>query len=548
MDRRSAIAAFVGRKDIPKSNAKSNSMLVSSLAPYSGPWAFSEAAHLLRRTTFGPTNAQINQAVSEGLDFTVEQLLATIEMPSPPLNFNFPNDPTTPIGETWINKPNDPTIPNLNTSRNVSLNGWQMGLMNEGRMNIREKLVLFWHNHFVTSDLNLAGYNYHYLDTLRRNAIGNFRTLTEEITISPSMLLYLNGNENTRQAPNENFSRELLELFTIGKGDPAGEGDYTNYTEDDVVELAKALTGWRSRNADGIVGSVFVNNRHEQGDKQLSHRFNNVVITNEGEEEYKTVIDIILQQDETARYLSRRLHIWFVGSNIDDDTELNVIEPMAALIRDNNYEMRPALEALFKSEYFYQESIRGCMVNHPIDFIFKLFNTFEINLPDNNLLIYRAWVNIFRTLQTLDMEILGIPSVAGWKAFYQGPQYYDVWANSVSLPIRENIVETLLAGFNIGQNNIKLDVLAVVNKLENAADPNILIDTIAETIFPFSISQSQKDFLKEVLIPGLPDFEWTVEYGEYYEDQDNPDKREGVETKLNALFEAMLKMPEFYLI
>ena len=548
MDRRSALATFVGRKNNSQSNASSTAPVVSTLAPYSGQWTFAEAAHLLRRTTFGPTTAQINDATSNGLDATIAALLTTEAMPAPPINFNFPDDPSTPIGETWVNNPNDPTIANLNTSRNVSLNSWQIGLLNEAGMNIREKLVLFWHNHFVTSDLNLANYNFDYLNILRRNALGNFRTMAEEITVSSSMLLYLNGNENTRQAPNENFSRELLELFTIGKGDPVGSGDYTNYTEDDVVELAKALTGWRSRNVDGVVQSVFVNNRHDTSDKQLSHRFDNVVISNEGDQEYKTVIDIILQQDETARYLSRRLHIWFVGANIDSDTEANVIEPMAALIRDNNYEVKPALEALFKSEYFYQESIRGCMINHPLDFVFKLFNTFEIIMPDDILIKYRVWINVYRSIQDLDMVILGLPSVAGWKAFYQGPQYYDVWVNSVSLPIRERYVERLLAGFNVSQQNIKLDVLEVVNKLENAGDPNILIDTLAHTIFPFSISQSQKDFLKEVLIPGLPDFEWTVEYGEYFEDQGNPDKKEGVETKLNALFEAMLKMPEFYLI
>jgi uncharacterized protein (DUF1800 family) len=421
--------------------------------------------------------------------------------------------------------------------------------MNEGRLNIREKLVLFWHNHFVTSDLPNSSFNYDYLNTLRRNALGNFRTFTEEITICPSMLLYLNGNENSRQAPNENFSRELLELFTIGKGEAVGTGDYTHYTEDDVVAMAKALTGWRSRNNDnGSVGGTFVLNRHDTSDKQLSHRFNNAVISNQNEEEYKTVIDIILQQDETARHLCRRLHIWFVGSDIDVNTEINVIEPMAALIRDNNYEIKPALEALFKSEYFYQEAVRGCMVNHPIDFVFKLFNTFEISIPENILFKYRTWIQIFRNIQTLDMQILTIPSVAGWKAFYQGPQYYDVWANSVSLPIRENIIEIVLNGFNVGDQSIKLDVLSATNKLENANDPNVLIDTIANTIFPFSISQSQKDYLKEVLIPGLPDFEWTVEYGEYLEDQDNPDKKAGVETKLKALYEAMLKMPEFYLI
>ncbi|MDF1696281.1 MAG: DUF1800 domain-containing protein [Saprospiraceae bacterium] len=548
MDRRSALATFLGKTQHVKKQEETPPLLVSSLTPYSGPWTFAEVAHLLRRTTFGPSYTTIKEVEALGMEATVDQLLSVLPMPDPPINFNFQNDPTTPIGESWVNKPLDNTIPNLNTSRNVSLRAWTIGLMNEQGLNIREKLVLFWHNHFVTAAITNSTFNFDYMDILRRNALGNFRTMTEEITVCSSMLLYLNGNENTRQAPNENYSRELLELFTIGKGEAAGPGDYTNYTEDDVVALAKALTGWRSRNIDGVENSAFVPNRHDTSDKQLSPRFNNVVISNEDEEEYKTVIDIILQQEETARFISRRLHIWFVGSNIDDSVESNVIEPMAALIRDNNYEIKPALEALFKSEYFYQESIRGCMVNHPIDFTFKLMNTFNINLSNNELLNYRVWSAIFRSLINMDMEIMGHPSVAGWKAFYQAPQYYDIWANSVSLPIRESLVDQFLSGFNVGQLRVKIDVLTETEKIENESEPNDLINGLATTIFPFPISQDQLVFLKEILIPGLPDFEWTIEYSEYLADPDNPDKREAVERKLNSLYSAMLKMPEFYLI
>ncbi len=522
--------------------------MVTSLAPYLGEWAVGNAAHLLRRTSFGPTYQNIIDAQTKGLDQTVSEILADNLLPPLPINYAFQNDPDTPIGETWVGKPNDNTIMNLNTSRKVSLNGWQMGLFNEGGISIREKLVLFWHNHFVTSNIELAGYDFHYLDTLRTHSLGSFRQLVEEITVSPSMLLYLNGNENTRQAANENYSRELLELFTIGKGDAAGPGDYTNYTEDDVVALAKALTGWRSRNNDGIVGSVYINNRHDTSDKQLSNRFNNTVIENEGEEEYKTVIDIILQQSETARYICRRLYIWFVGSNIDADVEANIIEPMAALIRDNDYEIKPALEALLKSEHFYDQSIRGCMVNHPIDFVFKIFNSLEIALPDDILVKYRIWVDIYRLIRTLDMSMLEHPSVAGWKAFYQGPQYYDVWINSVSLPLREKIVSQLLDGVMVAQQSVKVDTLAVISKLSNAGDPNDLITDLVNVLFPFAISAGQIDFLKDILIPGLPDFEWTVEYSEYLSDPTDESKRSAIENKLKSLFGAILKMPENYLI
>lgn len=547
MNRRSLIARAIGKKST-QSEAQSNVVAKNTLAPYMGDWTRQTAVHLLKRTTFGPTLQSIDDSHQKGLEGTLSELFADKPLPSLPINYIADDDPTTPIGESWVGKPLDQSIPNLNTSRNVSLNAWQMGLFNEGGTSIREKLVLFWHNHFVTSDLNFAGLRFNYLDILRRNALGNFRTITEEITVSPSMLIYLNGDKNRRQAPNENYSRELLELFTIGKGDAAGPGDYTNYTEDDVIALAKSLTGWRVTNEEGIVGSEFVSNRHDTNDKQLSHRFDNVVIQNGGENEYKTVIDIILRQEETARFICRRLYIWFVGSDIDANIETNIIEPMAALIRENNYEMKPAIEALLRSEHFYDESIRGCMVNHPIDFIFKMINSFEIETPNNILTKYRVWTEIYRTLLPLEMIILQHPSVAGWKAFYQGPQFYNVWANSFSLPFRERIITALIDGVMVGQHQIKIDTLSLVSKFDNALDPTQLIVELTNFIFCFPISANQIDYLKEILIPGLPDFEWSVEYSDYLSNPDDDDKRLAIENKLAALFTAALKMPENYLI
>ena len=120
------------------------------------------------------------------------------------------------------------------------------------------------------------------------------------------MLRFLNGNTNTKQSPNENYARELLELFTIGRGPQVAEGDYTNYTEDDVVELAKALTGWKFKKLDtGETVSYFRKGQHDPTDKQLSHRFDNQIIQNGGENEYKTVVDIILNKKEVAKYICR---------------------------------------------------------------------------------------------------------------------------------------------------------------------------------------------------------------------------------------------------
>lgn len=546
MDRRTFLSFRKGSDQATLSPA----MVSTTLDPYIGEWDTPQAAHLLRRTIFGPTPAQIKQAVSEGLAVTIGQLFAAQPLPDPPIYYDYEGDPNVALGETWITNPiPSPTPQGIFGGRFRSLTAWQIGLMMHGGVSIREKMVLFWHNHFALEDNN-GQRAYQYLNTLRTHALGNFRTLTEEVTISPSMLLYLNGHQNSRQAPNENYARELLELFTIGRGEAAGPGDYTNYTEDDVVQMARALTGWRAQIPDtGIPSGIFVPNRHDEGEKQLSHRFDNAIISNAGEEEYRVVIDHILQKTEVARYLSRQLHIWFVGADIDALTEANIIEPLAQIIIEDDYEVQRALETLLSSTYFFDTTHRGCMVSHPIDFLFRIANTLGMDQTDAGLLPhYRFWNQLRRVTSDLEMEMMGIPSVAGWRAFYQAPSFYQLWINSFSLTLRQESGERLLSGINQGGFRWEPDLLAFIAEMDNNLDPNALLEQIALYLFAFPIAANQRDFLKEVLIPGLPDFEWTIEYSDYLQNPDDEDLRTAVITKLEAVFGTLLKMPEFHLI
>ena len=373
MNRRATIQTLIGKSKRTKL-PKSGFTLTSSgagLEPYTGAWGKEQATHLLRRSMFGPNLDQIQAAVDNGLDDTVTQLTTPLQMPDPPVNYNFEDDPNVPIGATWIEAPYSQTI-NLKGYRRRSLLAWTYGLMlNEG-VSLREKMTLFWHNHFVVqrSNVNDPKLNYIYINTLRQNALGNFKELAKKMTIDPSMLMYLNGNQNTSVAPNENYSRELLELFTIGKGPLAGPGDYTNYTEDDVVAMAKVLTGWRVRgfntnNPMVSVESYFSIGRHDQSDKQLSHRFNNQIISNNGENEYKDLIDIIFQQDEVARFISRKLYRWFVYYDITPEIEDNVIEPMAQIIINNDYDIVQGLTALLSSAHFFESDNLGPMIKKP---------------------------------------------------------------------------------------------------------------------------------------------------------------------------------------
>src|SRR5690606_22324046 len=219
--------------------------------------------------------------------------------------------------------------------RRRSLNNWSLELMLQNNPHIREKMTLFWHNHFVTADINEPRVVYYYIDKLRKMSLGNFRQMAKDITVDNAMLEYLNGRDNTRQAPNENYARELLELFTLGKGPSLGNGDYTTYTEKDIMEMAKALTGWVEVRNSLPIRSEFRNNRHDTTTKTLSHRFNNATIENAGADEYKNLIDLIFTRDEVAEFICQKLYAWFIYNDITEEVREDVIKPLAEIFREN---------------------------------------------------------------------------------------------------------------------------------------------------------------------------------------------------------------------
>ncbi len=559
MNRRATLATMLG-KPVTKTLKPQQKQAIQppnegTLTPYSGTWSYDQAAHLLRRTTFGPSYASIKEAVSKGMNATIDQLLNDLPLPQPPVNPGNTNDPTVPIGATWVNAPYSPDI-NLRNYRNQSLRAWTFGLMlNEG-ISIREKMTLFWHNHFAINQMNVNDpkYFYNYATTLRSYALGNFREMVKAITTEPAMLRFLNGNQNTKNAPNENYARELMELFTLGKGELAGPGDYTTFTEQDVAEMAKVLTGWRDRgyntnNPEIPVESYFQLNRHDTGSKQLSHRFNNVVITNLGNQEYAHLVNIIFQKPEVARFISRKLYRWFVYYEINNTIEQNVIEPMAQLLIENDYNIKPVVEALFKSEHFYDVLNLGPMIKNPMDFIVSAVKQTQIVFPQELGRLYNAWYRLFRLSPQMQMEYYNPPDVAGWKAYYQTPSFYRLWINASTLPYRMELTDLLTGnGFNLGGGlRLKIDALSFVKTLDDPFDPNLVISGFAKILFPQPLTEEQAKALKEVLIPGLPDYEWGIEYSDYLTNPVDTQLARSVEAKLQSLLKAILSMPEFYL-
>ncbi len=521
------------------------------IEPYTGPWNSKTASHLLRRTLFGNVASEISAAVAMPLDQVLSVLLQDQPAPAPPV------DPTT--GQTWIGQAFDST----NDSRYQGyLTAWWFGLMMRQGISLREKMVLFWHNHFVSEYSTVPDSRYMYLQNtlFRRHALGNIKELVKAVSVDPAMLIYLNGTNNRGDGssiPDENYGRELLELFTIGKGPQIGSGDYTNYTENDVKAAARLLTGWRAagyRDAKGTAtGSYFDAARHDTKDKLFSSAFQNSRITGgaDGQRELNDLVEMIFRQPETAKFLCRKLYRWFVYYDIDATIESRVIEPLAEVMRQNNFELKPVLNTLFRSAHFFDEGNVGCLIRNPIDFTTGAFRGLGIAIPSPDTQTaahYSLTASLRGTASTLQMNPMEPPNVAGWPAYYQSPDFHRLWINSVTLPNRWKFTDSLINGFSAGGVRFAADAIALAQQASNPKDPYSLATDLAGRLFPLEITTNQRDYLvRNVLMPGLPDYEWTTIWVNFTTDPGSTSKRTAAATRLNNLLKFMMRMAEFEL-
>jgi uncharacterized protein (DUF1800 family) len=516
---------------------------------YTGTWGSTQAIHLLRRALFGVKQSELDAFKNMSMDNAVDALLnISSTQPAPPVNaYNTGTniDPDVPAGQTWVNSP---ISPNYSFQRRRSVKALWTGLMLEDAT-IREKMVLFWHNHFATESetIQVEHYFYKNIATIRKNCLGNFKTLVKEMTIDPGMLRYLNGYLNTKTAPDENYARELQELFTLGKGKDS------KYTEDDVKAAARVLTGWRVNN--NTLTSYFDSNKHDTGSKQFSSFFGNAVITGKtgtnGANETDELIALIFQQNEVAKYICRRLYRWFVYYDIDSTVETNVIEPLATVFRNNNYEILPVISTLLKSEHFYDSLSMACQIKSPLDFTVGFCRQFEIAMaPASDYVnIYNQW-NYLQTFGAFMQQDSGDPpNVAGWPAYYQEPQYYEMWINSDTLPKRMALaVQLSTTGYNRGGYKMILDALAFTAKIPNASDPNKLIDNLLELLLPMGVSASVKPILKTTLLNGqTSDYYWTDAWNAYKANNNDLINKNYCNNQLKLVISFIFNLAEFQL-
>jgi len=285
-----------------------------------------------------------------------------------------------------------------------NLNLYWVNEMVNSEAQLREKMSLFWHGHFACRNLNIF-FQQELLHVIRRNALGNFRDLLHEVSRSAAMLNFLNNNQNRKDHPNENFAREVMELFTMGRG---------NYTEQDVKEAARAFTGWGA-NAKGDF--VFRRFQHDDGSKTVLGRTGNF----DGDE----VLDILLDQKQTAKFISQKIYRFFVNDTID---QLKA-DWLADRFYKSDYDISKLMEDIFTSDWFYDEKNIGCKIKSPVELLVGIQRMLPMKLENEEALLL---------LQRLLGQILFYPpNVAGWPGG-------KTWIDSSTLMMRMRIPQLII--------------------------------------------------------------------------------------------------------
>ncbi len=541
-------------KTLPKSNAK----ITGSLNPYSGPWTQAEVIHLLRRATFGLKPADIQTLLALSPAAAVDYLFsnAPSAAPAPPVNnyYSGYTDPTGVLqGQTWVNAAyGDGTV---NFKRRLSLTAWWMGLILNQNCSILEKMTWFWHNHFSTevSVIGDARTAYVHHAMLRANALGNFKTLVSLVTKDPGMLIYLNGYVNSKTAPDENYGRELQELFTVSKFNTP------NYIEDDVKAAARVLTGWQIDNTTFPPSSKFTSSRHDTTNKQFSAFYNNTVITGQsggaGAGETDALINMIFTAaaTQTATWICTKLYRFFVYyDTVTDATVQAVISGMASTLIANSWNVVPVVKQLLKSQHFFDVNSRACYIRTPLDYYAGIYRAFGITLPGSfdEAKTYSVW-NSFRQFAADNGLDLGEPpNVSGFPAYYQTPQFYELWINSNTYPKRLQFVDTMLNnGFRVVTGTyIAIDVLAFGSSYSNVADPDMLVQYCCDLLMGLDPSSTRKDALKGILLSGqTANHYWSDAWANYIANPTNATYKGIVKTRITSLLTEIMHSEEHQL-
>ncbi len=382
-----------------------------SVAAFARPIGYDGARHLLNRTGFGATDAEVREMAGLARAEAVERVLAGARREAalkPPALVDEAPLPFYKLRQMKIEDIQADTRRNF--EQTLEVREWWMREMLSTASPVTERMTLFWHSHFATSQQKVRSAQLMYRQNalLRREALGNFGTLLHAVAKDPAMLVYLDNAGSRRQAPNENFAREVMELFTLGEG---------RYGERDIKEAARAFTGW-SLERESL---TFVNRRlwHDGGEK--------TVLGRTGRFDGDQVLDLLLARPETAEFITTKLWREFV-SPAPDAAE---VKRLAAVFREARYEVKPLLRAMLVSEAFWSEANRATLIKSPVELVVGTLRTFEIRPASLRPAVFASAL--------LGQNPLAPPNVKGWPGG-------EAWSNSATLLGRKQLLERMFRG------------------------------------------------------------------------------------------------------
>jgi uncharacterized protein (DUF1800 family) len=548
---------------------KFNYKFMASINPLQQVLGHRFAKHLLRRATFRYSKQDIDDFAGKTVQAAVNQLFSASTDPIPE-----PQDPEDAV-PFWINH----ISPSVNVSGDYRKRSYVKGawLYNAlSTLSIRHKMVQFLYNQFTVNADNVSStWFYDYLGILDFYAWGSVKELALKVTYSNAMLRYLDNRYNHKNGLNENYARELLELFTIGKGPQIGPGNYTTYTETDVVEAAKVLTGLVLENTRTSIDSVtgiplgeVSLNRHDTNNKTFSSAFQNRVITGattaQGvETEIVSFLDMIFDQTATAKNICRKLYRFFVHDTITTEVETDIIAPMAAALIQSNYVLEPVVKLLLKSAHFYDmddanatDELIGGVIKSPLQLLTEVISLFQVDLPDpvsDALDFYKVFNHNFlvrRYFPSAGMPLFAPSTVAGYPAYYQKPLYSKYWFDSSTIIARYKLLDSLLSGRNEtgGNRNIIGLQFEVVDFFANSpiftdrSNPATVVADAVHYLFPESVDSSRLSyFTNDIFLGGLMPYNWSNEWAIYQNTNDDS----VIKPRLEVLFTFLLNSPEF---
>jgi uncharacterized protein (DUF1800 family) len=527
------------------------------------------ARHLLRRTTYAFSKALIDRFAAltptQALDLLIVDTPLILKLPYDPLPKDLPDGYWTETNLTYISEARKASI--------VTGWWWYNAI---SAPTLKYKLSHFLSTRFTIEKGNNSGKSAMFYDHLRLllyYSYGNYKTLAKKMTYDNSMLSYLNNTNNTKNSPNENYAREFLELFTIGKGKQIEAGNYTTYTEADVVQAAKVLTGIRVKfdrsikDADtGIPKGINNFSQHNTTTKIFSSAFKNQVInsaTNDAsmDTEFNVFVEMVFSQLATAQHICRKLYQYFVKSNISDEVENDVIAPLAQELYNTGYEILPVVRRLLQSKHFYDlddsiandETIGG-MIKSPLQLLCEICTYFPAAIPDPSISPNDFYINFWFNFidkyffTGANMILFDPDNVAGYPAYHQEPDFDKNWISAATLVARYRLGESLVEGKNkisgngniAGQINIT-EAIKTSNIVSSQSDPYILTSELCNALFAQEPDADRvKYYMNSFLLQGYDTHYWTDAWNAFI----NTKNSSVVEPRLKLLLTNILRSPE----